>query len=33
MQVLLEENAIIIMGDEAHFHLSGEVNKQNLMCG
>ena len=32
MQVLLEENenAIIIMSDEAHFHLSGEVNKQNL---
>jgi hypothetical protein len=29
MQVLLEENAII-MSDEAHFHLSGEVNKQNL---
>jgi len=30
MQVLLEENEIIIMSDEAHFHLSGEVNKQNL---
>jgi len=32
MQVLLEEyeNTIIIMSDEAHFHLSGEVNKQNL---
>ena len=32
MQVLLEENenAIIIMSDEAHFNLSGEVNKQNL---
>jgi len=29
MQVLLKENenAIIIMSDEAHFHLSGEVNK------
>ena len=32
MQVLLEENenAFIIMSDEAHFHLSGEVSKQNL---
>jgi hypothetical protein len=32
MQVLLEENenAVIIMSHEAHFHLSGEVNKQNL---
>jgi len=32
MQVLLEENenAIIIMCDEAHFYLSGDVNKQNL---
>ena len=32
MQVLLEENgnAIIIMSDETHFDLSGEVNKQNL---
>ena len=32
MQVLLEENenAIIVMSDEANFHLSGEVNKQNL---
>jgi hypothetical protein len=32
MQVLLEEhaNTIILMSDEAHFHLSGEVNKQNF---
>jgi len=31
MEVQLEnENAIIIMSNEAHFHLSGEVNKQNL---
>jgi hypothetical protein len=32
MQVLLEEhaNAIILMSDEAHFHFSGEVNKQNI---
>ena len=32
MQVILEENenAIIIMSDEAHFHLNGTVNKQNL---
>jgi hypothetical protein len=32
MHVLLEEhaNAIILMSDEAHFHLSGEVNKQNV---
>ena len=32
MQVILEENenAIIIMNDEAHFHLNGTVNKQNL---
>jgi transposase len=32
MQVLLEEheNSIIIMSDEAHFHLNGEVNKQNF---
>ena len=32
MQVLLEENenGIIIMSDEAHFYLSGEINKQNL---
>lgn len=31
-QVLLEkqENAIIIMSDEVHFHLSGEGKKQNL---
>lgn len=32
MQVLLEdnENAVIIMSDEAHFHLDGDVNRQNL---
>jgi hypothetical protein len=30
MQVLFEENEITIMSDEAHFHLSGEVNKPNL---
>jgi len=32
MQVLLEENenTISIMIDEAHFHLSGEVNKKSL---
>jgi hypothetical protein len=30
--VILEENekAIIIKSDEAHFHLNGTVNKQNL---
>lgn len=32
MQVLLEdnENAVIIMSDETHFHLDGEVNRKNL---
>lgn len=32
MQVLLEdnENAVILMSDEAHFHLNGDVNRQNL---
>lgn len=32
MQVILEENqnAVILTSDEAHFHLNGVVNKQNL---
>lgn len=32
MQVLLEdnENAVILMSDEAHFRLDGDVNRQNL---
>ena len=31
MQVVVdeEENPIIVMSDEAHFHLNGTVNKQN----
>lgn len=32
MQVLLkdDENAVIIMSDKVHFHLDGDVNRQNL---
>jgi hypothetical protein len=27
---ILSDNVIILMTDEAHFHLSGSVNKQNV---
>ena len=30
MQVILSENVQLLMSDEAHFHLDGNVNKRNL---
>jgi hypothetical protein len=29
---ILSDDVIIFMVDEAHFHLSGSVNKQNFRC-